>query len=67
MNRRVLQIVTAVLALVVIATGILSMFGISDPLFAGLNLPASPTFDSTLRFYGGQWLGPCPALAPSIH
>jgi hypothetical protein len=57
MSRLLLQICTAVLALVPIATGIISMRGARDPLYRPLQLPESPVLDSNLRFFGGVWLG----------
>jgi hypothetical protein len=42
MSRLLLQICTAVLALVPIATGIISMRGVRDPLYRPLQLPRSP-------------------------
>jgi len=57
MNKRPLQITTALLALIPIATGILTMLGINDPLYASASLPKSPLLDSNLRFFGGIWLG----------
>jgi hypothetical protein len=57
MERRALQIVTAILGLVPLATGLIGMSGISDPIYASLGLPADPLFDSNLRFFAGVWLG----------
>ena len=57
MARRALQIVTAVLALVPIATGLIGMSGISDPLYRDFSLPANPVLDSNLRFFAGVWVG----------
>jgi Domain of unknown function (DUF4345) len=57
MSRLLLQICTALLALVPIATGIVSMRGVRDPLYRPLQLPESPILDSNLRFLGGVWLG----------
>jgi hypothetical protein len=57
MSRLLLQICTAVLALVPIATGIISMGGVRDPLYRPLQLPEAPVLDSNLRFFGGVWLG----------
>jgi hypothetical protein len=42
MSRVLLQICTAVLALVPISTGIISMLGVRDPLYRPLHLPAVP-------------------------
>jgi len=57
MSRLLLQICTAVLALVPISTGIISMRGVRDPLYRSLQLPEVPVLDSNLRFLGGVWLG----------
>ena len=57
MERRALQIVTAFLGLVPVATGLIGMTGISDPIYASLGLPANPLLDSNLRFFAGVWLG----------
>jgi uncharacterized protein YjeT (DUF2065 family) len=57
MSRKILQIVTAILAIVPLITGIITMLGIHDPLYASLNLPMSPALDGNLRFFGGVWFG----------
>ena len=57
MGRRALQIATALLALVPILTGIITMLGVSDPLYASSGVPTLPVLDSNLRFFGGVWLG----------
>lgn len=57
MSRKLLQILTFVLALIPTITGILTLMGIYDPLFKDLNLPNSSLLDSELRFFGGLWLG----------
>ena len=57
MTKRNLQIATAILALVPIITGLIGLTGLSDPLYAALNLPHDATLDSNLRFYSGVWLG----------
>ena len=70
MSRRLLQVVTAILSLIPIATGIIAMTGVDDPLYAALDLPRSPLLDSNLRFFGGVWLGLGLAmlyLVPSIE
>ncbi len=57
MERRALQIVTALLGLVPVATGLIGMTGVSDPIYASLGLPADALLDSNLRFFAGVWLG----------
>lgn len=57
MSRRALQVTTALLGAVPVITGVVGMMGLSDPLYAGLNLPQDATLDSNMRFFGGVWLG----------
>ena len=57
MNKHALQITVAVLGAIPVITGILTMFGLSDPLYASAHLPANALLDSNLRFFGGTWLG----------
>ena len=57
MSRKIFRVFLVILGFVPTVTGILSMMGIHDPLFADLNLPASALLDSDLRFLGGVWLG----------
>ena len=57
MSKRLLQIVTAILALVPIVTGIIGMFGLNDPVYAPMGLPHNSLLDSNLRFFAGLWLG----------
>jgi hypothetical protein len=66
MSRLALQIITGVLALIPIATGVVSMLGVKDPLYRPLGLPSAPVLDSTLRFFGGVWLGLGLALLWSV-
>lgn len=56
MIRRALQIATAVMALIPITTGVLTMMGIDDPLYHASGLPRDALLDSSLRFFGGIWL-----------
>ncbi len=57
MNKRPLQVTTAVLGLVPVITGVITLLGIHDPIYASARLPASALLDSNLRFFGGVWLG----------
>ena len=47
----------AVLGVIPVATGIVTMLGLSDPIYAsaGMDLPLR-WLDSNLRFFGGLWL-----------
>jgi hypothetical protein len=70
MSRLLLQICTSLLALIPIATGIVTMLGVKDPLYRPLGLPQAPVLGSNLRFFGGIWLGIGLAmlwLVPSIE
>ncbi len=57
MNKRPLQIFTAILGAVPILTGLIGLFGLSDPIYASANLPANTLLDSNMRFLSGVWLG----------
>ena len=70
MNKKTLQVTTALLGLIPVVTGIIAMLGIDDPLYASLGLPRSTLLDSNLRFFAGLWLGAGIAmlwLVPSIE
>jgi uncharacterized protein DUF4345 len=57
MKKRALQITMLVLGAIPVITGILTMLGLDDPLYASAKLPRSALLDSNLRFFGGVWLG----------
>jgi uncharacterized protein YjeT (DUF2065 family) len=57
MNKRGLQIATRLLGAIPVLTGIITMFGLSDPIYAAAKIPANALLDSNLRFFGGVWLG----------
>jgi len=57
MSKKPLQVITAILGVIPVITGMISMLGINDPLYASEALPRSPILDSNLRFFGGQWAG----------
>jgi Domain of unknown function (DUF4345) len=57
MNKRGLQIAMVLLGVIPVVTGIITMFGLSDPLYASAGIPAIAVLDSNLRFFGGVWLG----------
>jgi hypothetical protein len=57
MRKSRLQVASALLGAIPIMTGIIGMFGISDPLYASAALPPSTLLDSNLRFFSGVWLG----------
>jgi hypothetical protein len=57
MSKKPLQIVTALLSLIPLLTGIAGLFGLADPLYASYGIPAAAVLDSNLRFFAGVWLG----------
>lgn len=56
MSRRLLQATTAAMALIPVATGVLTMMGIDDPIYQSSRLPRDALLDGNLRFFGGVWL-----------
>jgi hypothetical protein len=56
-GKRALQIATGVLGAVPVLTGLIGMFGLSDPIYAAAGIPANALLDSNLRFFSGVWLG----------
>ena len=67
MSRRNLQIVTALLGLVPVITGVLTMMGVDDPLYASMHLPRDVTLDSNLRFFGAIYGLHGPRLAARVQ
>jgi hypothetical protein len=57
MNKKLLQITTGFLGIVPLVTGVLSMLGVKDPVYASAGIAAFPLLDSNLRFFGGVWRG----------
>lgn len=57
MSKKTLQVTTAILGLVPLITGIVTMLGVKDPIYAAAEIPPFPLLDSNLRFFGGVWLG----------
>lgn len=57
MNKRNLQIITFILALVPTITGLIGLTGISDPIYGELSKTNNILLDSNLRFFSGVWLG----------
>src|SRR3954465_15789256 len=56
MNKRPLQIAMCVPGAIPVATGVLTLFGLDDPIYASAGIPANALLDSNLRFFGGVWL-----------
>jgi len=55
-SRRPLQIVLGLLGVIPVVTGVLTMMGLADPIYAAAGIPAHALLDSNLRFFGGLWL-----------
>jgi hypothetical protein len=55
-NRRPLQVVTGLLGIIPVVTGVFTMMGLSDPIYTAAGLPRHALLDSNLRFLGGLWL-----------
>ncbi len=52
---RSLRILTRVLALIAFITGVATLAGLHDPLYASAHLGGPAVLDSNLRFFGGIW------------
>jgi hypothetical protein len=47
---------SGLLGVIPVVTGVLTMMGLADPIYAVAHLPAHALLDSNLRFLGGLWL-----------
>jgi hypothetical protein len=56
-SRRALQIVTGILGVIPISTGLVGLLGLRDPLYVRFGVVPNVVLDSNLRFFGGLWLG----------
>jgi len=57
MNKKALQVVTLILALVPTLTGIVGLMGLDDPIYGQHSGNGNEILDSNLRFFSGLWLG----------
>jgi Domain of unknown function (DUF4345) len=57
MNKFNLQIVTGLLGIVPLATGLLGMMGVNNPEYLAAGVPPIVLLDTNLRFYSGVWVG----------
>ncbi len=57
MNKKNLQYLTFILALVPTITGLIGFMGIHDPIYGEMPKPDNVLLDSNLRFFSGVWLG----------
>jgi uncharacterized membrane protein len=56
-GRRALQVVTAILAVIPVVTGLIGLSGLHDPLYSRSGVIQDVLLDSNLRFFSGAWLG----------
>jgi predicted membrane channel-forming protein YqfA (hemolysin III family) len=45
-----------ILGVIPVLTGVVTMLGLSDPIYSSAGIPANALLDSNLRFFGGLWL-----------
>ena len=57
MSKRALQILTGLLAVIPVGTGLLGILGVEDPVYVAVGVPRILLLDTNLRFYSGAWLG----------
>lgn len=57
MSKRALQIVMGLLGIIPVATGLLGLLGVEDPVYVAAGVPSIVLLDTNLRFYSGVWLG----------
>jgi uncharacterized protein DUF4345 len=57
MNKFSLQIVMGLLGIIPVATGLLGMMGVHDPVYVAAGVPPIVLLDTNLRFYCGVWVG----------
>ncbi len=56
-SRRALQVLTATLGVIPVATGLVGLLGLRDPLYVHFGVVPNVVLDSNLRFFSGVWLG----------
>jgi porin len=57
MSKRALQIATGLVANIPVATGLLGLLGVEDPVYVASGVPRIILLDTNLRFFSGVWLG----------
>ncbi len=57
MTKLPLQIVMGLLGTIPVATGLLGLLGVEDPVYVAAGVPPIVLLDTNLRFYSGVWLG----------
>jgi hypothetical protein len=57
MSKLNLQIAMGLVGIIPVATGLLGMMGVDDPVYVAAGVPPIVFLDTNLRFYSGVWLG----------
>jgi Domain of unknown function (DUF4345) len=57
MSKLILQIIMGLLATIPVATGLLGLLGVEEPVYVAAGVPPIVLLDTNLRFYSGVWLG----------
>ena len=57
MSKLALQIVLGLLAIIPVATGLLGLLGVEEPVYVAAGVPPIVLLDTNLRFYSGVWVG----------
>jgi len=57
MNKFNLQFAKVLLGTIPVATGLLGMMGVHDPVYVAAGVPRIVLLDTNLRFYSGVWVG----------
>ena len=55
MSRTAIQVVTGVLGIVPVVTGLMGLRGLNDPLYGPVSTPHAILLDTNLRFFSGLW------------
>jgi hypothetical protein len=57
MNKFTLQIIMGLVGIIPVATGLLGMMGVNDPVYVAAGVPPILLLDTSLRFFSGVWVG----------
>jgi Domain of unknown function (DUF4345) len=57
MNKFNLQILMGLVGIIPVATGLLGMMGVDDPVYVAAGVPPIVLLDTNLRFFAGAWVG----------
>ena len=57
MSKLALQIVMGLLGIIPVATGLLGLLGVEDPVYVAVGVPPIVLLDTNLRYFSGVWVG----------